>query len=401
MKICLIAPLFDPWLVGGAERYAKTLAERLSEKHDVTVITLQGPTKRKVLQINKNLRIIEIKSYNVSQLYDLILNDDTTSFIKKTIWHLFDTWNILQYFKIKKILKKIRPDIIHTNGMKGFSPSLLYLLSQLKIPHIHTIHDYEFLSRWTGLYRNEKPITQFNLLDNLYISFLRTLSSNIDAVISPSRFTLLLHEKHGYFLNSKKYIIPNGTKIMINKPKKKFNPEFLFLGQITSNKGPHIAVNAFKQIKNNDVKLHIVGRGPFLEKLKIIAANDMRIKFHGFISDEELENIFSRSSYVIMPSLWFENFPLVINQVMSHGIPVIASNIGGIPELVKNSYNGFLFEPGNVESLKKIIEAIIRDSSSFSVLSQNAFESSKKFTMEDQMESIFKIYSSVIKHRNL
>src|SRR5438132_2292176 len=117
MKICLIAPLFDPWLVGGAEKYAKTLAEKLSENHQVIVITITLPTPRKQTQSNNNLKVIEINPGNISTLYDLISDSASIGSIKKMMWHLFDLWNLSSYLKIKKILKDEKPDVIHTNGI--------------------------------------------------------------------------------------------------------------------------------------------------------------------------------------------------------------------------------------------------------------------------------------------
>ena len=130
MRICLIAPLFDPWLVGGAERYAKTLAEELSAKNQVIVITTTGPVTRKQIQSHNNLKVIEITPGNIDTLYDMIYNALAIGSAKKIIWHFFDLWNLSSYLKIEKILKDEKPDLVHTNGIKGFSPSLFLRLGQ-------------------------------------------------------------------------------------------------------------------------------------------------------------------------------------------------------------------------------------------------------------------------------
>src|SRR5438093_1109866 len=101
MKICLITPLFDPWLVGGAEIYAKTLAKELSVNHEVDVITTVGPIPRKGNQYDYNLKIIEIKPNNISTLYDMIQNNTSIGLIKKFLWHFLDLWNLSSYIQIK------------------------------------------------------------------------------------------------------------------------------------------------------------------------------------------------------------------------------------------------------------------------------------------------------------
>ena len=116
--------------------------------------------------------------------------------------------------------------------------------------------------------------------------------------------------------------------------------------------------------------------------------------FHGFIENKkDLEKIIDRCSYVIFPSIWYEVFGLVIIEAMNRGLPVIASNIGAIPELIKDGYNGFLFEPGDVDSLHSIIENLVNLKKISSNLSKNAIDSSKNFSMEKHLKSILDIYN--------
>lgn len=399
MKICIIAPLFDPWLIGGAERYTKTLTEELSTKHQVIVITTTGPSSRMQNQSVKNPIVFEIRPRNITTLYDMNYNYSSIGSAKKTLWHLFDIWNLSSYLKIKKILKKEKPDLIHTNGIKGFSPSLFSVIKHLRIPHVHTIHDYELISRWANLYRKGNPISKFNLLDTSYVFYLRKISSSVDAVIAPSKFAMDLHEKLGFFRNSHKYIIPHGNKLNKNtKLSDVFSREFLYIGQIAESKGPQIIVKAFKRLTEKSARLHIVGRGPYSDTLKLMASGDERIILHGFVPDEDLDEIFKKCACAVVPSLWYEIFGYVVHEVMSKGLPVIASNIGAIPELVKDGYNGFLFEPGDIDSLHRIIETLVNDKEIVTKLSRNAIESSKKYTMENQMKSTMEVYTRTLSH---
>ena len=397
MKICLISPLFDPWGTGGSEKYAKTLVEKLSDKHEFVVITTKGPTPRQQNQSQPNPKIIEITPTNIATLYYMLRNDYSVGFIKKSLWHFLDLWNLSSYVKIKNILKVEKPDLVHTNAVQGFSPSVFSAIRDLRIPHVHTLNDLQLISRWAALFRNGMPVSEMNLLDRMYVFYLSKLSANVNAVMSPSKFTMNFHEKLGYFKNSCKYIIPNGTMINTNaKPKEGPGKDFLFVGGITEFKGPSIAVKAFKKITNKNIKLHIVGNGSYLDTLKIIADKDKRIIFHGFTQGVDLDEIFNKCSCLIFPSLGYESFGLVIIEAMSRGLPVIASKIGGIPELVKDDYNGFLFEPGDVDSLQHIIETLINDKETLSKISNNAIESSKIFSIESQMKSILDVYAKTL-----
>ena len=227
------------------------------------------------------------------------------------------------------------------------------------------------------------------------------MSSSLDAVISPSQFTMDLHTKLGFFKNSKHFVVPHGITLENGTIKKQnATREFLFIGRIAEDKGAQIAVNAFKKIKDGDVKLHVVGKGPYLNSVKLAAAGDERIIIHGFVQTDDLIQIFKKCSFAIMPSLWYEVFGYAIIEVMSKGLPVVASNIGGIPEIVKNGYNGFLFEAGNTDALYLIIKDLLSIEGAFDELSKNAIESSKRFTIKAQIERTLNIYSEVLSHKN-
>jgi len=395
MKICIIAPLYKPWYEGGAEKYAISLAEELSKFHQVTVITTQGPSIRKI-EDSLNPKVIELKPWNIDNLYNVALNEKYPG-SKKKIWHLFDIWNFNSYNLITKILKTKKPDIVHVNGIKGFSSSLFFAVKKLQIPLVYTIHDFELISKWTGQYRSGKIISRHNFLDNLYISVMKKFSLKIDAVISPSKFFLDYHEKLGYFSKTRKYVIPNGIRLKNQYEKRGFSNEYLFLGQIIETKGAQIVIKAFKKIKNSHCRLHIVGNGKYFPMIKELSKMDNRIILHGYVKNgEKLDSIINRCSFFIFPSIWFENYPYSLIEILNRGLPIIASNIGGIPEIIKNEYNGILFEPGNIVSLSNIIENLISNSGNWEKMSQNAFESSKSHSLEKQIEETKKVYSDVL-----
>ena len=90
MKICYIAPLFQPWSLGGAEKYIEILAEEFSKNHEVFVITTQGPRPRKELDSNQNFRIIELTKTYPIDLYSFISGQQSIKKTKKILWYLND-----------------------------------------------------------------------------------------------------------------------------------------------------------------------------------------------------------------------------------------------------------------------------------------------------------------------
>lgn len=396
MKICVITPLFEPLNVGGAEKYINNLAKEIAKNHKVVVITTAGPTPRKHGEIEPNLKIIEITPFNVYSLYSGIQNVSSNTLPKKILWHLFLLWNFSSFIQIKKILRREKPDIVHTNGIQGLSPSVFSAIKQSTIPHVHTIHDYQLVSPWISLYRNGKPFSTFNVAERFYIECMKNISAGIDAVISPSQFAMDLHKKLGFFRNSKQYVVPHGIKMASETvPKQNMTGEFLYIGRITEDKGPQVVINAVKKIKDKNIRLHIIGDGPYLNFVKQLAKEDNRIIIHGFVQNDDLIQIFEKCSFAILPSLWYEVFGYTILETMNKGLPVISTDIGAIPEIVKNGHNGFLVEPRNVDALYLAIKNLL-NTRNIHELSKNAIESSRRFTVEDQINKTQNIYSDLL-----
>ena len=122
------------------------------------------------------------------------------------------------------------------------------------------------------------------------------------------------------------------------------------------------------------------------------------IEFLGFKTGEILNQLIINSSFVVVPSEWYENNPMTIIESFALGKPVIGANIGGIPELLNQS-NGFLFESNNIENLSEIINAAIKiNEDSYKLLSKNCLEFAKQFfSKENHYLNLVNIYKSIKK----
>ena len=94
MKVCFITPLFDPWNIGGAEKYINILANFISENHNVVVITTKGPSQRDLKKTNSNFKIIELKNSNVNSYYSILKNNQSINSIRKFFCNVFDLCNL-------------------------------------------------------------------------------------------------------------------------------------------------------------------------------------------------------------------------------------------------------------------------------------------------------------------
>jgi len=196
-------------------------------------------------------------------------------------------------------------------------------------------------------------------------------SNKIFAVVGVSNFILSHLLNYGYFKKSSiKKVIYNSR--IINS---KFNQVrtfdgnviFGFIGNIAPNKGIENLIKIFCELERKNFFLYIAGNGKssYLNYLQKKYCNS-NIKYLGRITPEDF---FPLIDFTIVPSIWYENFPNVIIESLYFGVPVIASNIGGIPELIKLGINGTLFNPFQTNELKE----------SMLEFSNNIFEWKKNF----------------------
>ncbi|MBC7119897.1 MAG: glycosyltransferase family 4 protein, partial [Methanobacteriaceae archaeon] len=203
-------------------------------------------------------------------------------------------------------------------------------------------------------------------------------------------------KNEGIFKNSKLIKLSNPIPLVNNKPifKSYENLKILYVGELTKHKGIHVLLKAFRRIDN--AKLHIYGRGPYETSLR---KKEMKnVIFHGYAKGfQELIEAYKRANITVVPSICYENSPMVIYESFMHSTPVIASRIGGIPELVKDGYNGFLFEPGSTRELSRILQRIADNPETLKELEYNAFNSVKKYDIKKHINKLEKIYKSMTK----
>ncbi len=180
-----------------------------------------------------------------------------------------------------------------------------------------------------------------------------------------------------------------GGKIRYNKKifTKESKINFGFMGRVIPTKGIKVLVDTFKRLPGE--KLSIYGnigvQKRFLETKNII--------FKGSYDNNNINKVLQDIDVLIVPSIWYENAPLVIQEAFLAGIPVITSDIGGMAELVQNNINGFTFKVGSSDELALIIQNI-----SDAPMVLNNLQSGRDIVvdMKDDAKEIINIYGSLI-----
>jgi len=352
MKIGLCHNLYGELSRGGAETAVSLMADELLRAgHEVFLIT----TKPAGYEISDTKPRQD--AYPIYYLKSEYRNLDKHGFIFRFSWQISNIFSFKKYRQIKKLLASLQPDLVITHNLMGLGFLTPLALRRLKIRQEHFLHDLQLLYP-SGLmiWGQEKKLQ--SLAAKIYRVLTWILFGSPAKIISPSKWLMSEHDRYGFFPASEKEIRPfhwpSAGALKATRSDKE--TRFIFIGQIEAQKGVFLLIEAFSKTKNENFRLTfaIRGGGSGLTEAKKLAQNDKRITFLGPLSFEETENIKMNSDYLIVPSLCYENSPTVVYGAKAIGLPVIASNIGGIPELL--SPGDRTFRPGDVEDLKQKIE---------------------------------------------
>ncbi len=395
MKICFLSNLYPPNVLGGAEIVVQKMAKSMIERgHEVIVITTSPDEEEHILEEDS----VKIFQLNTTKLYPTYKQTEPQG-VKKPLWHLFDLWNGATLSAVKDILVRESVDIVHINNFKGLSLSCFKAGKDLNIPVVYESHDFSLICPRANLIRGNNTLCENrNFICNEYVNIQRRLlDDNVDLLISPSQFMIDKFHDNNFFNNVRCVKIPLGVEYSSNKTIKDYETiDITYIGTLGKHKGVHTLISAFKDIDNENIKLHIIGKGYDEDEFKQLAMDDDRIVFHGFVDNKDILKFYEQTNVFVIPSICYDNSPLVIYESFSTGTPVIGSNIGGIPELVMEDYNGFLFESNNPESLKKKLVKVIKNKELLKKLEDNAFNSLPDNSMETMIDQIISEYTKLV-----
>jgi glycosyltransferase involved in cell wall biosynthesis len=398
MKILIFNTLYFPHHIGGAEKSVQLLAEGLVKLgHQTSVLTISNEDS--VSDVN-GVKVYYIKTKNI---YGTKATSPPT--LAKPFWHLLDAYNPFYAPIIRKILLAENPEIIHTNNLAGFSVQIWQIAKEFNIPVIHTLRDYYLLCPKSTMYKKGENCS-FRCLDcQLYSISKKIMSEHVSAVCGISNFILQKHLNEGYFKQAlqKQVIYNTVTKALIAplgknscSSQRKDSIKFGFVGQISPAKGIEPLLKAFDE--NNEIfkghSLHIFGKSsdPGYEAYLRATYTRKNIFFEGH---QRAEEIYPKIQVVIVPSEWNEPFGRIIIEAYAYGKFVIASNKGGIPEIIKEGVNGFIYDPENSAALVEKMCKIIKNKQLLFEASETNKETARNFSNETNIQAYLNIYSSL------
>jgi glycosyltransferase involved in cell wall biosynthesis len=186
-------------------------------------------------------------------------------------------------------------------------------------------------------------------------------------------------------------------------PWDKRDEKVVFVGRLGPEKGVHVLIDAWQQLGAHAPFLDLIGDGPersSIERRLQESGLAGRIALCGQLPFGDAQERIARARLLILPSLWFEGFPMVILEALALGVPVAASRIGSLPCLIEDGISGVLFEPGNADDLSAKLQSLWSSQdvlAAYSIAARKEFES--KYTSEINYEILMHIYMRAIECR--
>lgn len=347
MKVILVNTLYYPDQVGGAEMSVQLLAEGLVQQgHDVSVVCLSRGLSPRFERV-KGVKVFRIKLFNLYWPFGKVKAGP----VARLVWHILEIFNPVMVWRFSSIVKTVRPDIVHTNNVHGFSTGIWVYLSIKRLPIVHTIRDYALMCSRGSLYRAEKRCESLCLDCKLLCRVKRKHTRHVSTVVGISQYVLDRHIKQKFFTGRHTEIVVHNSvadsvqlidKIHCQQSKHEF--VFGFIGRLVAEKGVMDLVSSFNRLRQQyaDIALVIAGVGNDEYESILKEASGESIEFLGHVDPQ---TFYKSVNAVVVPSLWDEPFGRTVAEALAAGCAVICSNRGGLPELANGRANCQIFDP--------------------------------------------------------
>ncbi len=393
-------------LKGGAERYLFELSHWLeSQHHQVIVFSMAHPDNEQT----------PFSDFFVSQI-----RTQKEEFPEglRGVWERLRTLGRMTYSlearrNLATLISSTKPDLCHIHNIyTQISPSILDTLKDQHVPVVMTVHDHHLISPQYNIWApgcgedyRDAGIVQATLSRFHKQSFLGSFAQiavykfhrslmmyerGVDVFVCPSSY-MKRQLIAGGFPQQKIHVNPYGIDCELIQPRYDHDGYLLFVGRLSEEKGIETIVRAAKLIP--DVLFKIVGRGPEMERLHLLADGVKNIEFVGFRMGEELVELYRGARAILAPSRVQENFPLILLEAMALGKPVIASDVGGVSEIVEDRINGLLVGPTDLHGWVEAIMRLVYDEEFRLQLARSArLTVEYKFSLKDHYHRLMKVY---------
>lgn len=295
--------------------------------------------------------------------------------------------DLVSFFELKRLVMEVQPNIIHLHSAKAGIIGRL-VSKYLGIKSVYTVHGWPFTNGISGVKKH------------IFLKIEKFMMNFTDEIITVSKYDKMLAETYGFKFPHKISPIQNGMPEVVSNKVDLTKMEddrgivkFIMVARFDAQKNQKKLIEAFSKVRNENWELEFLGDGENINECKFLVNNkglSNKVIFSGFVTDVDTKLKFC--DVFVLISNW-EGLPLTIIEAMSNQMPVIASNVGGVPELIEQDKSGFIVD--DVESIVLAIESYLFDLSLIKSHGVSGYKKYKNnFSLNIMLDKTFNLYES-------
>lgn len=339
------------------------------------------------------------------------------SMLQKFVLPITTIFNARTYKEIKRIIETEDIDIVHVhNTLNLVSPAVYYAARAMKVPVVQTVHNFRLLCPGATLYRDghicedcvecglwcavKRKCYRESRVQTL-ACVLSTWFHRMTGIYGKIKYICLTEFNRKKLLNLKQikpeqvFVKPNFVESKDSfVPEEKRENQFIFAGRLDKLKGVDILFEAWKRMGDAAPKLVVCGTGPMEKWCKsFVQQNRVNIEMRGFVSNTEARRLIANSKALVLPTQWYEGFPMSIVEAFSVGTPVVCSNLGNVGSIVEEGVTGCKFRSDSVDGL------VLAVNRCYGLHESTLREYQKKYTSEINYKTLIDIYAKMERNK--
>lgn len=352
MRALFINSLYAPNIGGGAEIILQRTVEGLKDRgYQVSVLATGAEPGLHVENVN------QVKVYRAGlRNFYWHFTAQRPGRLARLGWHLRDRYNNGMRAYVKRVIALEKPDLVVCHNLSGWSVSAWDEITAAGLPIVQVLHDLYLLCPASTMFNKGHSCQQQCGRCERFRRGHDQRSAQVKTVVGVSRFMLDTLQREGFFKGARSYVVHNASPAPAQTvthrstdPATKNAPlRFGYMGTLSEPKGLRWLIEQFQRLPI-DATLQIAGRGQNDDEARFKAmVTSPRVSFVGYRSPEQF---YKQIDVAIVPSIWNEPFGMVAVEACAYAKPVIASRMGGLPEIIQDQLNGLLCCPDDPDSL--------------------------------------------------
>lgn len=344
-------------------------------------------------------------------------NDGIVGGIEAVKTAIHCVYSVTAAHEIKKRIGQFQPDLVHVhNFFPRLSPSIHSVCHRARVPVVQTLHNYRLLCPASTLLRDGRiceecvgKLLPWPAVRHSCYRQSRAASAAVANMLAVHRVLRTWSRTVSRFIALTEFARQKFCAGGLPAEKIAVKPNFvladpgvgtgnggyaLFVGRLSEEKGIETLLDAWERLKTKRA-LKVVGDGPLASKVQNVVSRIPSVEWLGWRGREEVYRLMADAAILIFPSVWYEGFPLVLAEAFASGLPIIASRLGAMAELVTEGKTGRLFTPGQSEELAEVVEWVFTHPNERKAMQHAVREEfENKYTADANYTMLLDIYRS-------